>query len=96
MSKSYDQSAGYPRDEETIQGFGVTFEEMRAAARRQFVGSIVVAVLVLAAAGLTAVRTGHGYGASASVPAFHTAKAPVLEATGEHIATAVKHTIELP
>jgi hypothetical protein len=42
------------RHDDMIQGFGLTIGEVQAVARRQFVGSVVVAFLVVTVAGFVA------------------------------------------
>jgi hypothetical protein len=42
------------RHDDMIEGFGLTIGEIRAVARRQFVGSVVVAFLVVTVAGFVA------------------------------------------
>jgi hypothetical protein len=43
----------------TIEGLGLSIGEIRAVARRQLVGSFVVAILVLTIAGFVALRSNH-------------------------------------
>jgi len=44
---------------DSIEGLGLSVDEIRAVARRQLVGSFVVAILVLMVAGVVALRSNH-------------------------------------
>ena len=63
--ESFSRSSGAPSDlddlnfvrgEDIIEGFGLTAVAMRSVARRQLVGSIVVALLIAAAVGVAAMK----------------------------------------
>lgn len=94
MKAMSSQSVEALREEDPVEGFGMTIGAMQSAARRQLVGSVVVAVLVVAAATLVALRPTHS-DVYASARQFHGAQQPIFAAPAAHLA-AVKHEIELP
>ena len=55
MSNIFNESDHLKQDQ--IQGFGLTVSELRALARRQFVGSIVAGCIVVAIAALIGFRS---------------------------------------
>jgi hypothetical protein len=73
------------RPEETIEGAALTVDDLRLVARRQLVGSIVVALLITAIAGLAALKPTHKEVASAPTHAFPIVRQPTF-ATGHGVA----------
>jgi len=82
--------------EQTIAGVGLSVASMQAVARRQLVGSVVVAMLIAAAAGLTAIRPGGSHDTSRSAHDFADIQQPTfVTAPGAQMA-AMKHDFETP
>jgi hypothetical protein len=84
------------RYEEEIEGLGITVEAMQAVARRQFVGSFIVAVFVVGVAGLMASRPTHQDFSEATAQTARSVQQPTFAAPRDHVVAAVKRTIETP
>jgi hypothetical protein len=82
-------------NDEVIKGLGLTIGEMRAVAHRQFIGSIIVAILVAGVAALLALKP--AYRDVAYVPShrFTGAQQPMLVTPGRDIAS-MRYTPESP
>jgi hypothetical protein len=85
-----------PKDEDLIVGGGVTSDEMQAVARHQLVGSIAVAALVVAIAGLTAVRPVQKEAAFMPSHAIAVVRQPILATPPGHNIVAVKNAATTP
>jgi hypothetical protein len=82
--------------EDVIDGVGITVGEMRAVARRQLAGSIVVAILVAAVAGLAALKPTSLEGASAPLHELTVVHQPTLAPPFARDVAAAKNTSETP
>ena len=84
--------------ESPLRGFGLTVSEMRAVARRQLAGSVVVAIFVLAIAAVLGIRSNQ-----VSEPRYETAhsgtrgtRQPIFVTPSDRVIAAVKHKIGGP
>jgi len=94
MERSVREGFG-PAEENAIEGVGLTISEMRGVARRQFAGSLVVALLILAVATGIALRSNRVI--APSYRAVHSAaQQPVFVTPSRHVIAATKHEIETP
>jgi hypothetical protein len=84
------------RYEEEIEGLGITVEAMQAVARRQFVGSFIVAMFVVGAAGLTASRSTYQNLSETTAQTARSVQQPTFAAPRDHVVAAAKRTIETP
>ncbi|HLW93042.1 MAG TPA: hypothetical protein VKS78_17300 [Roseiarcus sp.] len=84
------------RSESAAPGTGLTVSGIQSVARRQLVGSVVVAVLVVAVAGFVALRPAHSVPAEANAHKFAIVQQPVFETPADHRFAAAKHQTELP
>src|SRR5579862_7117774 len=79
------------RGESAVPGTGLSVSGIQSVARRQLVGSIVVAVLVAAVAGFAALRPIHSAPAEANAHNFAIVQQPVFETPANHRIAAAKH-----
>jgi len=84
------------RDEAAVAGTGLSVSAVQSVARRQLIGSIVVAGLIAAVAGFTALRPVHTASLAAVNHAFPSVQQPVMETPASDRLAAVKRQIELP
>ena len=82
--------------EEAIAGVELSVEGIRAVARRQLVGSIVVAVLIAGVAGLSATRPARDLAAAPFKPILPTVQQPTFATPPRHELAAVKRNKEVP
>jgi hypothetical protein len=93
---SSDGSVSSHRDD-MIEGLGLTIGEMQAVARRQFVGSLVVAILVLAVSSLAVLRSNHLTGPHYAIAHnIRGVQQPSLAAPSEHLTATAKRAAEVP
>ena len=81
---------------DAIGGLGLGADEMRSVARRQLAGSIAVAVVIAAFAGLMAVRPVHREAQYAAAHKSSVIQKPVFVTPPEHLLAAVNGATELP
>jgi hypothetical protein len=97
MEEISSDASGSTHRDDTIEGVGLTIGEMQAVARRQLVGSVVVAILVVTVAGLVALRSTHLAG-----PNYTTAhnirgvQQPSFLTPSEHLIATTKRAAEVP
>jgi hypothetical protein len=84
------------RDEEAIHGLGISVGAMRSVARRQLAGSVVVAVLVVTVAGLTAVRFDHRDVAYLTAHGSPSVQQPIFVTPTDRVTAAINHRTEVP
>ena len=84
-----------PKDEDLIEGAGVTVGEMQAVARRQLAGSIAAGILVVAVAAVLVLRSGH-VAAPNYASAHNGVRPPIFVRSSDHVVAAAKHKIEEP
>jgi len=84
------------REEGAVGGTGLSVGMLRSVARRQLVGSIVVAATIVIFAGLTALRPAQTDVAGTAVRSTATVQQPVLATPSNHRVAVVKHETELP
>jgi hypothetical protein len=93
---SSDISVSSHRDD-MIEGLGLTIGEMRAVAHRQFVGSVVVAILVLTVSGLAALRSNHPTGPNYAIAhKIRGVQQLSFVAPSERLTATMKRTAEVP
>jgi hypothetical protein len=83
-------------DEDVIHGVGISVGAMRSVARRQLSGSVVVAVLVVAVTGLTAVRFDHREVAYLTAHRFPSVQQPIFVKPTDRVTAAINHKTEVP
>jgi hypothetical protein len=97
MEEMSSDSIDSTKHDDTIDGVGLTVGAMQAVARRQLVGSVVVAVVVATIAGVVALRSTH-----LGEPTFLTAhnvrgvQQPTFVTLPEHLIAATKRALEVP
>jgi hypothetical protein len=97
MEETSSDSIDSIEHDDTIDGVGLTVGAMQAVARRQLVGSVVVAILVATVAGVVALRSTH-----LAEPTFATAhnvrgvQQPTFVTPPEHLIAATKRALEVP
>jgi hypothetical protein len=82
------------RNESVVPGTGLSVGALQSVARRQFVGSVVVAVGIVVIAALTAFRPAHLEASKAPAHNFAIVQQPSF--VTQHYAASKQHEIELP
>jgi hypothetical protein len=82
------------RDESTVPGTGLSVGALQSVARRQLIGSIVVALGVVVIATLLAVRPVHTEASNAPTRGMTVVQQPSF--VTQHFAATKQHEIELP
>jgi hypothetical protein len=89
-------SANEPsRADDHIDGLGFGVSEMRSVARRQLIGSIVVAFGIAVVVGLTALRPAHET-SNATASNFPVVRQPIMMPTSQHVAATKQYKIDGP
>ena len=83
-------------EEGAVGGTGLSVSMLQSVARRQLVGSIVVAAIIAIFAGLSALRLAHTDVAGTAARGTATVQQPVLASPSNRRLAAVKHETELP
>ena len=83
------------RDEDVIGGVGIRIDEMRSVAHRQLVGSVAVAILILALTGLAALHPG-GRNVEYAIVAHRDVQQPTFVRPSDHLAATIKRKTETP
>jgi hypothetical protein len=96
MDRASRDISGFGQCEEAIAGVELSVEGIRAVARRQLAGSIVVALLIAGVAGLSATRPSRDLAAAPSRQIFPVVRQPTFSTPLEHNLAAVKRTKEIP
>jgi hypothetical protein len=85
------------RMQDEDMAFGLTDNEIQTTARRQFVASVAVALVIAAAAGLMALGPARRDNAEAVQHKFALVRQPAfVTPPGERVASAKRYEIELP
>ena len=82
------------RNEAVVPGTGLSVDALQSVARRQLIGSIVVAVGVVAVAALTAMQPARNQIAAAPSHNFAVVQQPSF--VTQHFAAEKRHNVELP
>jgi hypothetical protein len=97
MEEMSNDSFDSAQRDDAIDGVGLTIGAMQAVARRQLVGSVVVAILVATVAGVVALRS-----TDLAAPSFATAhnirgvQQPTFVTPPEHLIATTKRAVEVP
>jgi hypothetical protein len=83
-------------DDDDEQGFALSVGELRSVARRQLIGSVAVAFVIAAVAGLMALKSGPNDGRYASAHNFPIVQQPTIVTSTEHFAATVNRAAEVP
>ena len=83
-------------DESAVPGTGLSVSMVQSVARRQLVGSIVMAVIIGVFAALIALRPVHTASVAVATHGLATVQQPVLETPASDRLAAVKRHTELP
>ncbi len=83
-------------DESAVPGTGLSVSMVQSVARRQLIGSIVMAAIIAAFAALTALRPVHNASVAVAAHGLATVQQPVLETPASDRLAAVKRHTELP
>jgi len=86
----------FTRGEDVIVGVGLSVAAMQSVARRQLIGSIVVGLLIAAAAGLAALRPAYRLATAAPTHGFALAQQPMFVTLADQRLAATKRAIEVP
>jgi hypothetical protein len=82
------------RSESVVPGTGLSVDALQSIARRQLIGSVVAAALVVAIAALTAMQPMRGETAGAPSHNFAVVQQPTF--TSQHFAASKHREVELP
>ena len=96
MDRPSLDNSGFRQGDEAIAGVELSVEGIRAVARRQLVGSIVVAFLIASVAGLMATQPARDLAASPFRPILPTVQQPTFARPPQHELAAVKRDKEVP
>ena len=93
-SSTYEPAVEYGDDAD--EGFALSVGELRSVARRQLIGSVAVAFVIAAVAGMMALRPTSHDGRYASAHNFPIVQQPTIVTSTEHLAATVNRATEVP
>jgi hypothetical protein len=93
-SSTYEPKVEYDDDDE--KGFALSVGELRSVARRQLIGSVAVAFVIAAVAGVMALKPAAHDGRYASAHNFPIVQQPTIVTSTEHLAATVNRAAEVP
>jgi hypothetical protein len=97
LSGFSDAASGFDgHGEDAIGGVGLSFGTVQSVARRQLIGSIVVALLIVAVAGITALKPIYSVGTTAPAHGFAVIQQPTFVTLPDQRIAATKRKIEVP